>query len=187
MASMLALACLPAAAQEIAEAAGRETLSLTLSDAYAVGLQSVWMLPLATVLVPRVEAEWRNLSLSIGFVREGRYDVLSSGGIFTAEVGAGMAVGPWKPRIGLGLAMAAYNPDIGIHGDLLGEYLAIVPLRYVVAFAKGFSIEASALEVRYGPILPGPLPDWMNAGDFFCLADLIRIGVRMDLDLGGGK
>lgn len=164
-----------------------ETVSIALSDAYSAGLQSVWMAPLSTGLFPRVEAEWRAASIAIGYVNEPRYGFYRSTGVFTAEIGAGLRAGCWRPRVGLGLAMAAYRAEYRFAGDFLSEYFFLSPLRFSIPLGRSFAVEVSALELRYGPILPGPKPGWNEPGRFFALADAIRIGLRYDIAIGGEK
>jgi hypothetical protein len=184
--SLAVMAAVPRLAAEEPGAA-RDTLSFAVNDAYSLGLQSVWMAPLGTALSPRVEAEWRGLSLAFGFVGENKYGFYSANAVLMAEAGAGLRAGPWRPRMGLGLAWAAYNPRFRFEGNFLTEYFFASPLRFAIPLGRGFAFEASALELRYGPIFPGPLPGWYRPGDFFFLADVVRIGIRMDLALGGSR
>ncbi len=59
--------------------------------------------------------------------------------------------------------------------------LVLKPCRFVVPLAKNLDLVLSALELRYGSILPTPILPWNKAGSFSMCAELFRAAVSIKL------
>lgn len=158
-------------------------LWIGLSDAWSLGSFGRPLFPIGSVLNPRLELGWGEVSLGICWMAvpgiDGQPSVFKEGGLSCLDLGAAAVLGPWRPRMALGWGWAGLKPLIADDWEAFrGFSLLIAPLRFSFSLDPFWDLEASALELRWGPLFPPARVDMTELGSFVAVADILRVGLR---------
>ncbi|MEI6388550.1 MAG: hypothetical protein WCQ50_18195 [Spirochaetota bacterium] len=177
------LASVAASAQESEKPS---PLSVGISDAFHYGVfgRSV----MQNILSPRVDLRYGPLELAFVWrdtgIEQGQENMTSSG-FLSGELALTKSTGWFAPAVGLGIAGAWYRKDVSGR-DFSSVFFVLAPLRFHISPGFGtlasIDVEISALELRYGTLLPLGRPDIYDRGSLFLSVDLLRLGPRFRLD-----